>query len=64
MYFDECLYVHGFITFHVCVVIFMASPLGLAVGPRGFIMMIIYKYLNVCPLDYTAFAVTGEVGIP
>ena len=26
--------------------------------------MIIYKFLNVCPFDYTAFAVSGKVGIP
>ena len=25
--------------------------------------MIIYKFLNVCPFDYTAFAVSGKVGI-
>ena len=25
---------------------------------------IIYKFLNVCPFDYTAFAVSGKVGIP
>ena len=24
----------------------------------------IYKFLNVCPFDYTAFAVSGKVGIP
>ena len=25
---------------------------------------IIYKFLNVCPFDNTAFAVGGKVGIP
>ena len=25
---------------------------------------IIYKFLKVCPFDYTAFAVNGKVGIP
>ena len=30
----------------------------------AFIRMIIYKFLNVCPFDYTAFAVSGKVGIP
>ena len=24
----------------------------------------IYNFLNVCPVDYTAFAVNGKVGIP
>ena len=52
-----------FITLHVCVIIFMASPLWLVVGPRPFIRRIIYKCLNACPFDYTAFAVSGKVGI-
>ena len=30
----------------------------------AFIRMIIYKFLNVCPFDYTAFVVSGKVGIP
>ena len=30
----------------------------------AFIRMIIYKFLNVCPFDYTTFAVSGKVGIP
>ena len=42
----------------------MASPLWLAVGPRVFIRRIIYKFLNVCPFDYTIFAVSGKIGIP
>ena len=25
---------------------------------------IIYQFLNVCPFDYMAFAVSGKVGIP
>ena len=29
-----------------------------------FIRRIIYKFLNVCPFDYTGFAVSGKVGIP
>ena len=28
-----------------------------------FIRRIIYKFLNVCPFNYTAFAVSGKVGI-
>ena len=30
----------------------------------AFVRRIIYKFLNVCPFDYTAFAVSGKVGIP
>ena len=30
----------------------------------AFIRRIIYKFLNVRPFDYTAFAVSGKVGIP
>ena len=30
----------------------------------AFIRRIIYKFLNVCPFDYTAFVVSGKVGIP
>ena len=29
-----------------------------------YIRRIIYKFLNVCPFDYTAFAVSGKVGYP
>ena len=41
----------------------MASPLWLAVGPC------LYKeyylqFFNVYPFDYTAFTVSGKVGIP
>ena len=28
------------------------------------IKRIIYKFLNMCPFDYTAFAVSGKVGYP
>ena len=30
----------------------------------AFITRIIYKFLNVCSFDYTAFAISGMVGIP
>ena len=30
----------------------------------AFTRRIIYKFLNVCPFDYTAFAVSEKVGIP
>ena len=29
-----------------------------------FIRRIIYIFLNICPFDYTAFVVSGKVGIP
>ena len=38
--------------------IFMTSPLLLAVGLHR---RIIYKFLNVCPFDYTAVVVSGKV---
>ena len=27
-------------------------------------VFLIVKFLNVCPFDYTSFAVSGKVGIP
>ena len=44
--------------------IFMTSPLWLAVGPQSTQGELFTKFLNVCPFDYTAFAVSGKVGIP
>ena len=35
--------------------IFMTSPLWLAVGPQSLL-----QFLNVCPFDYTAVAVSGK----
>ena len=41
---------------------FMTSPLWLAVGPQSLdIRKIIYNFLNVCPFNYTAVAVSGKV---
>ena len=43
----------------------MTSRVWFAVEPRSYdIRRIIYKCLNVCPMDYTAFAVSGKVMIP
>ena len=39
----------------------MTSPLSLAVGPQSLLRRIIYKFLNVCPFDYTANTVSGNV---
>ena len=40
----------------------MTSPLESAVCPRVSIGRIIYKFLNVCPFDYIAFAVSEKLG--
>ena len=42
--------------------IFMTSPLWLVVGRSSVSMSrIIYTFLNVCPFDYPAVAVSGQV---
>ena len=41
--------------------IFITFPLWLAVGPQVSIRRIIYKFLIVCPFDFTAVAVSGKV---
>ena len=38
----------------------MTTPLWLDVGPQS---VIIYKFLYVCPIDSTAFVVSGKVGL-
>ena len=45
---------------------FRTSLLSTSVGcwSSAFTRRIIYNFLNVCPFDYTAFAVSGKVGIP
>ena len=53
-----------FITLHVCVIIFMASPLQLAVGPLPLYTEDYLQIINVCPFDNTAFPVNGKVWIP
>ena len=37
----------------------MTSPLGMAVG---LLLRFIYKFLNICPFDYTAVAGSGKLG--
>ena len=39
----------------------MTSPPGVAVGLLS-IRRFIYKFLNVCPFDYTTVVVSGKVG--
>ena len=53
-----------FINLHVCVIIFISSPLWFAVGPRVLKMWILYKCSNASPFDYTACAVIGKVKDP
>ena len=40
----------------------MASPFWFSVGPQK--ENYLHFFLNVCPFDYTAFLVSGKVGIP
>ena len=42
----------------------MASPLWLAVVLCLHMKDYLQFFLNVCPFDYTAFVVSGKVGIP
>ena len=51
-----------FIIYALRVSIFMTSPLGVAVCLFVYIRRFIYKFLNVCPFDYTAVAGSGKVG--
>ena len=52
-----------FINYAVCVLIFMTSPLGVAFGLLSILRRFIYKFLNVCPFDYTAVAGSGKVTV-
>ena len=45
----------------VCVIIFIASPLWLAVSPRP-LKRLIYKFLNVCPLITRLLQLVGRFG--
>ena len=55
--------INCFITLDVCVMILM--PLHLSwLLVLGLFKEYYLQILNVCPLDYLAFAVSGKVGIP
>ena len=56
-----CIYC--FITLRLCNNFYGISAL-VGCWSSAFIRRIIYKFLNVCPFDYTAFALSGKVGIP
>ena len=58
-YFDILLYY-----IHVCVPHFYDLYTLVGCWSLVYIRRIIYKFLNVCPFDYTAFAVSGKVGYP
>ena len=51
------------ITLHVCVIFYGLSAL-VCCWSSALIRRIIYRFLNACLFDYTAFAVSGKVGIP
>ena len=53
--FWEIKYLYCIVLYHI----FMTSPLWLAVGPVS-IRRITYKFLNVCPFDYTAVVYSGK----
>ena len=58
------LYTFWYTVYHLACLCnnFMASRL-VDVWSSVFIRGIIYKFLNVCPFDYTAFVVSGKVSI-
>ena len=60
----EIFLIYFYITIHVCVP--HLSDLSTLVGcwSSVYIRRTIYNFLNVCPFDYTAFAVSGKVGYP
>ena len=59
------LYIFDILFFHFTCLCNNFYGLSALVGcwSSAFIRKIIYKFLNACPFDYTAFAVSGKVGI-
>ena len=49
---------------HVCVLHFYEFSTLVGCWSSVYIRRIIYKFLNVCPFDNTAFAVSEKVGYP
>ena len=63
-YFNGCPYVlliYYYITINVCVSHLYNISALVGSWSSVSIRRIIYKFLNVCPFDYTAFAVSGKV---
>ena len=52
------------ITIHVCVPHFYDLSILVGCWSSVYIRRITYKFLNVCPFDYTAFVVSGKVEYP
>ena len=52
------------ITIHVCVPHFYDLSTLAGCWSSVYTRRIIYKFLNVCPYDYTAFAASVKVGYP
>ena len=53
--------IYFYITIYVCVPHFYDLSALVGCWSSVFIRRIIYKFLNVCPFDYTAVAVSGKV---
>ena len=65
-YFNGCPYIFlndilFYITIYVCVPHFYDLSALVGCWSSVYIRRIIYKFLNVCPFDYTAVAVSGKV---
>ena len=65
-YFNWCpyiflIYMYYYITIYVCVPHFYDLSALVGCWSSVSIRRIIYKFLNVCPFDYTAVAVSGKV---
>ena len=62
--FDGCPYIfliYYYITIYVCVIHFYYLSALVCCWSSVSIRTIIYKFLNVCPFDYMAVAVSGKV---
>ena len=54
-------FIYFYITIYVCVLHFYDLSALVGCWSSVFIRMIIYQFLNGCPFDYTAVAVSGKV---
>ena len=55
------IFIYYYITIYVCVPHFYYLSAFVGCRSSVFIRRIIYKFLNVCPFDFTAVAVSGKV---
>ena len=60
------LYIFDILFYHLTCLCNHFYGLSASVGYwfSAIIRRFIYKFLNVCPFDYTAFVVSGKIGIP